>query len=304
MRNTALSKSSTIMEFIKLYIRTHLSWLRILLRKVQYHSSPKVACSIENLSQSVLRRTARFHYDPIERLYFVNEGEYNHHFSDMIRGFGLYGRGVVFRGNQLHRDYLADQIVFKREDIVVDCGANYGDFYISLKSKICPKNYISFEPGQEEFVALTKNAQGCRNFNVGLSNIEGSQVFFVSSAGADSSIIEPGVYTHRELVETSTLDSIQRRLNLTRIRLFKLEAEGFEPEILQGGVSFLKACEYVATDGGYERGVESEETLSFQISFLINHDFELVKVNLRRGTALFRRKIPTRLPREQGRSAI
>jgi len=245
------------------------------------------------MCQSLLRRKARFYYDSIEHLYVVSDGAYNHYFADMIRGFRLYTRGVKFRGNQLHSDYLADKIIFKKDDIVVDCGANYADFYISLKSKISPGNYISFEPGEEEFLALSKNAQGYRNFNVGLSNIEGNQTFFVSSAGADSSFIEPGKYTHKKFIKTNTLDSIQLKLNLTKIKLFKLEAEGFEPEILQGGVNFLKVCEYVVSDGSYERGVESEETLSYQINFLILHGFELLSVNLYRGTALFKRKIPT-----------
>lgn len=74
---------------------------------------------------------------------------------------------------------------------------------------------------------------------------------------------------------------------IERVKLFKLEAEGFEPEILRGALAVLDRIEYVAIDGGYERGVDCEQTFSHQTNLLTEHGFKMLDVNLKWGRALF-----------------
>ena len=54
--------------------------------------------------------------------------------------------------------------------------------------------------------------------------------------------------------------------------MFKLEAEGFEPEILEGSKQSINIVEYVALDGGEERGIAEAETLSKATNFLLAHN--------------------------------
>ena len=68
--------------------------------------------------------------------------------------------------------------------------------------------------------------------------------------------------------QTTTLNKFFKKSKLGKIKLLKLEAEGYEPEILLGANKILDKIEYIAIDGGYERGKNSEETLSSQLNFL------------------------------------
>ena len=53
----------------------------------------------------------------------------------------------------------------------------------------------------------------------------------------------------------------------------KLEAEGFGPEILQGGLSILDHVEYIAADG-WERGQDQECTIPQVVNLLLAHQFK------------------------------
>ena len=259
-----------------------------ILRRVQAAAGPAWTCRISNVHQLSKLRRVRFSYDADLSLYHADEGAIRHYFAQKMRGLALYARGVEQRSASLMRSYLLDTVAFAPGDIVVDCGANYADLYVDLRNKINPEDYIAFEPGEEEFRCVARNAEGCRNFKVGLSNTTGRQTFYVSSAGADSSIFQPKCYTTVAEIETTTLDAFAEKHGLRRVKVLKLEAEGFEPEILEGAERFLTICEYVAIDGGYERGEAQDETYSAQQKFLLEHNFDFVGRNpdLRRG--LFR----------------
>ena len=127
------------------------------------------------------------------------------------------------------------------------------------------------------------------NFNLGLSNISGEREFFVSSAGADSSIIQPKNYTSVVKIQTVTLDEHYEKYNLKAVKLLKLEAEGFEPEVLEGAESFLGHCEFVAIDGFHERGTDQEETFSTLTNRLLYRVFVMLGANPVKERVLFRR---------------
>ena len=52
----------------------------------------------------------------------------------------------------------------------------------------------------------------------------------------------------------------------------------------------LDKIEYIAIDGGYERGRKLEETLSNQLNFLFANNFEIIEINLNWGRALLKNK--------------
>jgi FkbM family methyltransferase len=263
--------------------------IRSIILDFQKHTRPSLACKIQNIIQSLKGRHTRYYFNDKNSLFYINENSLIHHFAELERGIDLYHSGIKIRSLTLYRSYLLDRIEFLESDVIIDCGANYADLYVELMGKIAPENYISFEPGKDEFKCIQQNAVGGQNFNLGLSNKEGAQSLYVSSAGADSSLIEPKTYSGVVEVQTTTLDSLVERLGLTRIKLLKLEAEGFEPEILDGAENFLSICEYVAIDGSDERGVNEEETFSTQANFLYARGFVLDGVNLKWGRALFRK---------------
>jgi FkbM family methyltransferase len=196
----------------------------------------------------------------------------------------LYYNGLDSRLDLLASAYFLDQVKFNAGDLVVDCGANVGEIGVYLSNhKI---NYMAFEPSQKEFGVLEMNCPHGTLYQAGLWNTSGEKDIWISSHGADSSLIEPLFYTAIESIKTYRLD----KLIGTHIRLLKVEAEGGEPEVIEGCQELLPMIDYISADLGPERGVSKENTVCSVTNLLLNSGFELCKVNLARGVFLFRRK--------------
>ena len=101
----------------------------------------------------------------------------------------------------------------------------------------------------------------------------------MKSQSGDSSLVEPKDYTDIVKVDVKRLDDVLVSLKLEKCKLFKLEAEGFEPEILRGAEKFIEICDYVAVDGGRERGVNAEATLHIANNFLMKRGFEMIDIH-------------------------
>jgi len=75
-----------------------------------------------------------------------------------------------------------------------------------------------------------------------------------------------------------------------KIKFFKLEAEGAEPEILDGLGDKISQIEYISADLGPERGKSRESTLVPVVNYMASQKFDLVQVSHDRICALFRNK--------------
>ena len=254
--------------------------------------SPKIQRSmrITNLKSTLRGRPVRFRYDDTTGLFYAQDGAEKHAFGHFGRGRGLYRRGLAQRANALWKSYALQNITFSCDDVVIDCGANYADLWLTLKHHIAPENYITFEPGQREHLSIVQNAPKAKANNIGLGAQNETITLYVNEGDADSSFIEPTSYNGTLEIQTVTLDHYLSTNKIERVKLFKLEAEGFEPEILSGATEVLNRIEYVAIDGGYERGVSQEQTFTHQANLLAAHSFEMVDINLKWGRALFRNK--------------
>lgn len=203
--------------------------------------------------------------------------------------FHLYGYGLQHRGASIGKSYMLGQISFTPEDCVVDCGANMGDLQIYFKNLRVPINYIGIEPNPIDYRCLAKNvvAPGMV-LNVALWHKNSKMSFYVDTASASSSLIEPPYFTEKVIVDSVRLDSLELP---ERIKLFKVEGEGAEPEIIEGARGLYSRIEYIAVDAGPERGIEQISTRNDVIQVLENTNFELVMENpYHRKTLLFRNK--------------
>ena len=224
-----------------------------ILRLFQNISSKSFACTIQNYFSLLTNSSAKFRYCSEDNMYLAYSDHSKRFFKHQVRGFNLYHRGLKKRGEYIFNSYCLNHIKFGENDIVIDCGANYGDLFLELSKYIKEENYITFEPSLSEFKCIEKSLPLANNFQVGLSDRPGELMFYLSSNEGDSSFIKPQSYTHTISSEVTTLDIFKKKENLKSCKLLKLEAEGYEPEILDGAISFLTICDYVAVDGGPER---------------------------------------------------
>ena len=246
-----------------------------------------IAVAMANLKLLLKGSNLRISYDQKEKLFSIKDKEKVHFFGNLVRGHRLYQRGLKKRAEDIFKSYLLKHIHFEDNDIVVDCGANYGDLWLSLEGKINKTSYITFEPGILESKSTKLNAPGGVHNRLGLSNRVGNSRFYVNEEDADSSLIEPFNFTHYVDVVTTTLSNYVKSNNIKNIKLFKVEAEGFEPEILEGAKEVLHLINYIAIDGGYERGKNNDQTFSKTCNFLLRNNFEMVSINFKWSRALF-----------------
>ena len=77
----------------------------------------------------------------------------------------------------------------------------------------------------------------------------------------------------------------------TPIKVFKVEAEGYEPEVLEGAIETLKLVEYVTVDFGAERGINKKNTVVEVNEILLDNNFKLTKFSNFRTVGLYKNKI-------------
>lgn len=134
--------------------------------------------------------------------------------------------------------------VLKKGDIFIDIGANVGLFsLIASKAVGSTGKVISFEPSPSTFKRLDQNIQlnnlsTIDHRNIGLSDKTDELVFFVSKTGYDAwnsfarreDILEDSI-----LVPVSTIDLELKEVDKSKIKLIKIDVEGWEKFVLFGG---------------------------------------------------------------------
>jgi len=208
-------------------------------------------------------------------------------FRHEVQGLMAYQHGLDRRAKALAAAYQLEHVPLTAGDVVLDCGANVGDFRLCFDRETADIHYHAFEPSPVEFGCLQRNLEGYGiAHNVGLWATDDELTFFVSSQGADSSLVEPAKFDEKITVKA---ERIWHHL-ANPVKLLKLEAEGAEPEILEGAGDRLANISYIAADLGFERGVRAESTFAPVANHLFAHGFELVAVSRARLCALFKNK--------------
>ena len=198
--------------------------------------------AIRNLTGKYLCIIINFFYGKNGHIHFENSLYYK-----KINDFNFYYPNNRFLRvvndekiliNIINQSYCLNFIDFTNNDLVIDCGANVGELKLAINQRVKDIDYYAFEPDAFVFKCLIKNyPNDSKNlYNSGLSNENSIKKLFTDSEGGNSSFIDFGSEDIME-VQCITLDS----LNLKKeIKLFKVEAEGYEPEVLLGSVNTLK----------------------------------------------------------------
>jgi FkbM family methyltransferase len=144
-------------------------------------------------------------------------------------------------------DYMCK--VLKKGDVFVDIGSNIGLFSL-IASKIVGNEgkVICFEPSPLTYTRLKENVT-INNYNnldvrnLGLSDSIGELAFYVSNNGYDAwNSFSPSADNKLELsikVPVSTLDFELSDIDKSKIKLVKIDVEGWEKFVLLGAKKFL-----------------------------------------------------------------
>ena len=214
-----------------------------------------------------------------------------HHKNNEIH----YPNKTRILGSMVNHNYELDNLLYSyglenfkisKNDLIIDCGANVGSLYYAIKRFTDTFNYIAFEPDPKVFKCLELNLNTFNNvelFCVGLSSENKSKEFYINDETGDSSLEEFNTENSIDII-IKELDSFKYE----KIKLFKIDAEGHELEVLLGAKSTLPNIEFIAVDMGPEKGKVNENTVSSVINFLISQGFNLVNFKETRTTGLFK----------------
>jgi FkbM family methyltransferase len=137
----------------------------------------------------------------------------------------------------------------RNEDVIYDVGSNLGLYSISI-ARHQPSSFIfAFEPNPETFQKLKANLELNKEFSVNikplqiaLGNTSGVSDFFLSSPHRRSSLYEYNAsYANAKImrkvrVEVKTIDSLVGEGHLLPPQHIKINAEGAENHIIEGGL--------------------------------------------------------------------
>ena len=180
--------------------------------------------------------------------------------SILVQDFTRVNRfvsGFEHAYSRIWDQYLLTNFKFtSASPIVVDIGANVGEFVNAAAIKKA-SSIFAFEPDPISFYCLKTNTVAISSkvklFNIPLSNVNGMQKFYIASSNADSSLIEPDTYSESAVTKVTRFDAILEINSLPVIDLLKMDAEGAEPEVLEGLGDLVYRINNFAIDVGPER---------------------------------------------------
>ncbi len=130
------------------------------------------------------------------------------------------------------------------ESVVFDIGANIGYFTLLMSKLVCEKGQVHcFEPTTYAFKRLQKNIRlnpelPSHNIllnNKGLSSRKETKVESLESRFSAKQL----AHDEKELIEFITLDDYFHSLKLDRIDFIKIDVDGYDYDVIEGGVEIL-----------------------------------------------------------------
>ncbi len=181
-------------------------------------------------------------------------------------------------GNARYRRDLMDFFAAREIDLVLDVGANTGQFGSSLRTKGYRGKIISFEPISSVFETLATQARAdgnweARHFAVGavsekaLINVADSTVFssLLEANSAATRYCEAAATSRQETIEVRRLDDLFP--DLSGNVLLKIDTQGYERQVLEGGSHVLPRLKGILMElpiiNLYEGSWKLHEALAF-----------------------------------------
>ncbi len=165
--------------------------------------------------------------------------------------------------------------------VVIDVGANIGQFAFFARQYLDAARVVSVEPLPESHRMLLRNAPEPGDcVCCAVSDREGSVVFHVAQETTQLSSYVPqpdDVYSACHTVAARTLDAIAAELGVGEVDLLKIDTEGSEYDVLRSGRELLGRCRFVLVEMSVFRNCSGN---LFSIgAFLKDQGFELVALS-------------------------
>ncbi|MEM1386759.1 MAG: FkbM family methyltransferase [Pseudomonadota bacterium] len=167
-----------------------------------------------------------------------------------------YRRGWAERQARLLREFgIGIAVDLGPSDTVLDVGANVGDFAVATAERCARVIAVDGDPAV--VACLKRNIDAADNI-LALCHVlwkeAGPLTFHSAPSKSDSSIFQPpGEDSTALVIDATTLDLLAETHGIDQLAVLKMDAEGAEPEVLEGGKALLARTRFVSIDTGPER---------------------------------------------------
>lgn len=202
-------------------------------------------------------------------VYRVNFNSNHSLLVPQVERISRFVSGIDRAKDRILQQYQFHQLSSDNIRTVLDIGANIGEFSLAFLEKN-KSQVFAFEPVLENYQCLVENLQtyvgrsSC--FNVALGNIDGQVNFHIADSLQNSSAIEPDTTYSIKTVKMMTIKTFLSNHPSLFVDLLKMDAEGFEPEILDGIGDTLPRIRNFSIDCSPER--QGRDTSNFVIDYL------------------------------------
>lgn len=247
---------------------------------------PASYCRVVNAMNTIFGRKHRISPVGEGRVFLADDGESKVFFCRRRRG-NQFKRGVMMHVDQLAREYHLDRIDVVPGGVFIDCGANIGELGIWARER--GLDYIAFEPeGLEAHCCDLNNFDGHAETRREALWKETAMIpLYSKPESGDSSLIDMGDAI-RNRIQAMALDDAVNLSDIPGTVILKIEAEGAEPEVLEGAASTLASIDWVTIDCGHERGISKAHTFVETNVLMQDLGFRLHLAHFKRITALYR----------------
>ena len=185
----------------------------------------------------------------------------------------LYRPGINARLNRLRKAYsIGTCIPVAKGDLVVNFGANIGELVLTLAERGC--RVVAIEPDPTTLQCLRHNVGAMADIvPTGLWNADREITFYQKPNSADTSAVNETAWPM--VVAARRLDTVMAGYD-GRIKIIVGDAEGAEPEVLEGATETLKRTAFLSIAVGPER--KGEMTYEPCRTIVEQNGFEIIPV--------------------------
>ena len=178
-------------------------------------------------------------------------------------------------------------------DLVLDVGANSGQYALSLRRFGYKNKIISFEPGSEAYLNLLKNSKNDTKWSifekVGLGNKKKKIKLNISENSVSSSyknikklhlVNEPNSkYIKTEKTTVINLDEVFKKFYKKKENIMlKIDTQGYEWEVLQGSKKSLGKIKAIQVELSFEDLYRNQKNWLNILKFLENNGFKVFRI--------------------------
>ncbi|TVZ53382.1 FkbM family methyltransferase [Dokdonia sp. Hel_I_53] len=219
------------------------------IHNLRYRLAKKIGSKLQKYASN-RNATSKKNIEKVWTSKFINSNFFEHNLEEGIK-INLYEDSIlsqyIYNGfEELELNFVKKNL--STGDTFLDIGSNVGLFSLVASKAVGDRgSVIAFEPNPETYRRLQENID-LNNFhnitthNIGLSDRKNTLDFFISDTGFDawnSFAPEPSKLQNVIKVDVLSLDKFLEKFDKEKIKLIKIDVEGWEKFVLKGGESFL-----------------------------------------------------------------